>query len=393
MLTYSFYESDGRVRRYAETLARRGDKVDIISLKREGQENFKKLNGVNVYRVQERDRNEKNKIDYLYRIIKYFFRSAVFLARKHFAQPYDLVHVHSVPDFEVFAAFIPKLSGAQIILDIHDVVPELYVNKFRVKKNSIIFKALVQIEKASIWFSDHTIISNDLWMKKLISRSVADKKCTSILNFPDNQLFRTKGFVPKRDKVVLIYPGTLNKHQGLDIAVRAFAKIKDVAPNVEFRIYGDGPAKTELVEQIRKCGLQNRIFLHKPVSLDKIAKLIAEADIGVIPKKNDDFGGEAFSTKTLEFMLLGVPIIVSRTRIDQFYFDDSMVRFFEPGNEDDLAAAMLELINDRSKRERLSLKGLAFAKENCWDVKKELYLDIVDSLCLKAKRLEGSNCR
>ena len=54
MLSYSFYESDNRVRRYAETLTREGHSVDIISLKRKGQSGYNKLNNVKVYRIQQR---------------------------------------------------------------------------------------------------------------------------------------------------------------------------------------------------------------------------------------------------------------------------------------------------------------------------------------------------
>jgi glycosyltransferase involved in cell wall biosynthesis len=394
MLTYSFYESDGRVRRYAETLAQRGDKVDVISLRREGQSYYNQLKGVNVYRVQERVRDEKGKIDYLSRIMKFFLRSLTLLTRKHLEHPYDLVHVHSVPDFEVFAALVPKLLGARVILDIHDIVPELYINKFKVKKSSV-FRALVLAERASIGFSEHVIISNDLWRERLVSRSVVAEKCTSILNYPDDNLFLTNGCVKNSEKTILLYPGTLNHHQGLDIAVNAFAKIKDRAPNAEFHIYGDGPAKAGLAEQIRSHGLEDKVFLKDPVPLDEIVNIMAKADIGIIPKKNDGFGGEAFSTKTLEFMTLGVPIIVSRTRIDKFYFNESMVKFFEPDNIEDLAEAMLALINNRSTRDRLSVTAAEFAKKNCWGAKKEIYLNLVDSLCqeLGGKRGKGFNAR
>lgn len=386
MLTYSYYESDNRVRRYAETLVRRGDSVDVISLRREGQAHFHELNGVRIYRVQERVRDENSKWEHLWRIMKFFFRSAALLTCKHFERSYDLVHVHSVPDFEVFAALVPKMLGAKIILDIHDVVPELYASKFNVKKESSVFRALVLEEKASIRFSDHAIISNDLWRNRLLSRSVLPTKCTSILNYPDNHLFRSTEPPTQNGKHILLYPGTLNHHQGVDVAIKAFAKIRDAAPQAEFHIYGDGPARTELAELIRVHRLHDRVFLKDPVPLDDIVGIMAKADIGVIPKKDDGFGGEAFSTKTLEFMTLGVPVIVSRTQIDEFYFDDSIVRFFAPGNVDDLAAAMLALIENRTIRERLSANGLTFAKKNRWDTKQHLYLDLVDRLCGQIQR-------
>jgi hypothetical protein len=94
-----------------------------------------------------------------------------------------------VPDFEVFAGLIPKIMGARVILDIRDIVPELYGSKFRVKAGSFLFKTVVMVEKASAAFSDHVIISNDLWRAKLVSRSVSKEKCTSIMNFPDPTLF------------------------------------------------------------------------------------------------------------------------------------------------------------------------------------------------------------
>jgi glycosyltransferase involved in cell wall biosynthesis len=381
MLTYSFYETDNRVRRYAETLVRRGDSVDVISLRRKGQGNYSELNGLRVFRVQERVRNEKGKWGYLSRIVKFFFRSAFLLTRQHVSRPYDIVHVHSVPDFEVFAALVPKLAGASVILDIHDIVPELYGSKFKVRKDSIFFKTLILAEKASTCFSDHTIISNDLWRQRLVSRSVSSEKCTSILNYPDDYLFRFKRRQPNREKIVLMYPGTLNHHQGLDIAVKAFGKIKDQAPDAEFQIYGDGPAKESLAGLIREHGLQGRVLLRDPVPLDQIAQIMAGADIGVVPKKNDEFGGEAFSTKTLEFMTIGVPLIVARTKIDRIYFDDSIVKFFEPGNVEALAAAMYELIRDQALRARLATNASVFAKRNRWAVKKHHYLNLVDGLC------------
>jgi len=386
MLSYSFYESDNRVRRYAETLARRGDSVDVISLRRNGQSDYFELNRVRIYRIQARSRDEKNKWEHLFRILKFFCRSAALLTKKHLGRPYDLVHVHSIPDFEVFAALVPKLLGARVVLDIHDIVPELYGNKFKVKKASSAFKALVLMEKLSTRFCDHTIISNDLWEKTLISRSVAPGKCTSILNYPDDRLFRRSLPGRRNEKVVLLYPGTLNHHQGLDIAIRAFAGIRDAAPKAEFQIYGEGPARKGLEALVGELQLQGRVLIQDPLPLDEIVGVMAAADIGVIPKKDDDFGGEAFSTKTLEFMMLGVPIIVARTRIDRLYFNDSMVKFFEPENADDLAVAMLTMIKDKPLRDRLAAAGADFAHQNRWDIKKEVYLNLVDGLCRKINR-------
>src|SRR4030042_3152241 len=147
MVAYAFYDSDNRVRRYAETLARRGEHVDAISLRKEGQKSFETINGVNVFRIQERERNEKGKLSYLARLLRFLIKAGVFMSRKHLKQPYDLIHIHSVPDFEVFAACLPKLLGAKIILDIHDIMPEFYASKFGGRRDSMLFNGFLFFEK------------------------------------------------------------------------------------------------------------------------------------------------------------------------------------------------------------------------------------------------------
>ena len=79
--------------------------------------------------------------------------------------------------------------------------------------------------------------------------------------------------------------------------------------------------------------------------MDQVPKVMANADIGIVPKRNDFFGGMAFSTKILEFMSMGIPVIVSKTMIDTYYFDDSLVTFFNPDSVGDLANAMETLVN------------------------------------------------
>jgi glycosyltransferase involved in cell wall biosynthesis len=110
---------------------------------------------------------------------------------------------------------------------------------------------------------------------------------------------------------------------------------------------------------------------------------MANADLGIVPKRNDPFGGDAFSTKILEFMCLGVPVVVSATRIDTFYFKQSVVQFFEPENEDDLTRSLLLMINDKELRERISTSAQQFIKEYTWDRREPEYLSLVDSLLRK----------
>src|SRR6266851_6241337 len=98
MLAYAFYETDTRILQYARALTARGDQVDVIALRREGQKVHDVVDGVNVYRIQQRQVNEKRKFDYLLRMCLFFLRAMYSLIGRHLRGRYDVIHIHSVPD-------------------------------------------------------------------------------------------------------------------------------------------------------------------------------------------------------------------------------------------------------------------------------------------------------
>ncbi len=325
MLAYTFYESDNRVLRYARALVERGDEVDVIALASDEQSPaFEVLDKVNVHRIQRRQRNEKNKYSYLFRLARFCLKSALVLGRLHWRRKYDLIHVHNVPDFLVFSALAPKLGGARIILDIHDILPEFFANKFRRPETSVYFKALKFLERRSARFADHVIISNHLWYDKFTARSISREHCSVFINHVDLSLFSRPRTRTADSRFLMLYHGGLQRHQGLDIAIRAFARVHEQMPGAEFHIYGGGNMKPELEALIRELGLSQKVFLFESMSMSKIAQVVANADLGVVAKRADSFGNEAYSTKIMEYMAEGVPALISKTKIDTLYFNDSV---------------------------------------------------------------------
>jgi glycosyltransferase involved in cell wall biosynthesis len=203
------------------------------------------------------------------------------------------------------------------------------------------------------------------------------------LNYPDHDIFWKRTKQENGNKTVILYPGTLNWHQGLDVAIRAFDLIKDKVPSAELHIYGEGVCREALADLIGELGLEGRVFIKEPLPIREIASIMANADIGIVPKRNDSFGNEAFSTKILEFMAVGVPVVISSTKIDRFYFDDSVVRFFESGNVEDLANSLETLIKEKAGRDAMAERASALAKEYSWEKKKAVYLDLVNSLVFR----------
>jgi glycosyltransferase involved in cell wall biosynthesis len=380
MLAYTLYEFDNRVMRYAETLVNQGDRVDVIALRQDNGPVYEAIRGVNVYRVQRRIFNEKGRLSYLSKILRFFFHSMVFLSKKCLEKQYDVIHVHNVPDFLVYTGWLAKLTGAKIILDIHDILPEFYASKFKQEKDSIVFKLLVFLERSSIAFADHVIISNHLWQKTLIERSIPKEKITVILNYPDPSIFHPRARTRKDDRFIMMYPGSVNWHQGLDIAIKACSIIKDQVPQAEFHIHGGNSARRILGPLVSELSLEKEVLFKDTLPIYRMAEVMGEADLAIVPKRAVRFGNEAFSTKILEFMALGVPLIVSETKVDRYYFGDNLVEFFKSEDEADLARCMLRLIQHQKRRATLALNALEFARDYTWDKKKEDYLKLLNRL-------------
>jgi glycosyltransferase involved in cell wall biosynthesis len=325
-------------------------------------------------------KDEKSPLDYLIRLCRFWRRSAKLLKKENRTKRYDLVHVHNPPDFMVFAAWFAKLKGGKIILDIHDIVPELYANKFRSIGAVVICTALKWVEKISMRFADHVIVSNHLWYDKIVSRSAAAEKTSVLVNHVDPAIFYPRNRTTTDGKFLVVFPGSLSRHQGVDIAIKAFARIGRELPNAEFHIYGVGSAMSDLIKLVNELRLEDKVLFKEVVPLHQVADIMASASVGVVPKRADSFGDEAYSTKIMEFMSQGTPVIVSRTRIDSFYFNDKVVCFFEPENVEELAERILRLARDTEYRDTLSRNARAYAEQHSWEHKKQEYLAVVENL-------------
>jgi len=394
MIVYSVYQCDNRVMRYAEALAARGDTVEVISLKQNSADPAaEKVGSVNVFRVRGRYiKNQQSRGDYLFPLLWFWAVAAARLTWRHIRHGYDLIHVHNMPDFLVFAAGFPRLAGAKIILDIHDIMPEFYASKFQKSGSTFGVAILKMIERASARFANHVIISNHLWLKPFVARSAAEQKCSVFINYVNQRLFYPRPHSSSGDKRIIMFPGGLQWHQGLDIAIRAMPAVLKKIPTAEFHIYGDGNKKGELVELTRDLGLTGTVHFFNTRPVTEIAEVMSQADLGVVPKRADSFGNEAYSTKIMEFMSLGVPLVVSSTKIDRYYFNDSVVRFFESGNPDALAEAIVEVLQNDELRRRMVANALEYASQNNWQRRQATYLELVDAL-IEKRRITLDGCK
>ena len=106
---------------------------------------------------------------------------------------YDLVHVHNMPDVLVFAALVPRMLGAKVILDLHDPMPELMQTIFGLKESSLGVRLLKRLEKWSVAFADLAVTVNLACKRIYESRGCSPEKMIVVMNAPDDHVFQVPG--------------------------------------------------------------------------------------------------------------------------------------------------------------------------------------------------------
>ena len=138
MIAYTHYRYDPRVRRAAEAFASRGDTVDFISLSEDSTSDEETINRVRITPLGLGKYRGSNVGNYVFGYIRFLLAASWTVMRRHLQNRYDVIYVHTMPDFMVFASLPAKLMGAKVILDVHDTMPELWQSKFGVSERNIL---------------------------------------------------------------------------------------------------------------------------------------------------------------------------------------------------------------------------------------------------------------
>ena len=373
---------DIRVEREARALVRRGHTVEVICLRQEGDPKRARVDGVVVHRVPVRRQRGMGLAAQALEYLVFGAWAFALVTVLHLRRRFDVVQVHNVPDFLVFAALVPKLTGARVLLDLHDLMPEFFASRFGGRMDGMAVRLVRWQERISTAFADRVLTVTDLWRRTLVERGLEPSRVDVVMNLPDDGLFQRREPEVRReaDRITVIYHGTLTYRYGVDQLVRAVAVLRDRLP-VHLIIHGRGELVSNLEALVAELGIADRVVMSTQLlPTAALPDLIAQADIGVVPNRNDVFTDGILPTKLMEYAALGIPAVVARSTATTAYFDDSMVRYVEPDDVPALAAAIEELAVDPDRRLALARAAQFFTDRYAWSREAERYIDIVEHM-------------
>jgi glycosyltransferase involved in cell wall biosynthesis len=387
MVVHAYYPlAETRVQRQAEALVAHGYEVDVICLRLPQESAFEVVQGVKVYRLPVKRKIGQGFSGQIIEYLYFLALAALKLVRLFHRQGYGVVQVHNLPDFLVFCAVWPKLVGAKVILDIHDVMPEFMAARTGYTLNHWSVRLVVWQEKLACRFANHVITVTELWRQALIERGTPAHKISVVMNVADDRLFH-RGVKEDYDSQAksegfqLVYHGTQTYRYGLDILLQAVAQIRTEIPGLHLILHGTGDYHNQLVNLAIQLNLTDLVeFNTSFVPVTELPRLIARADIGLVPYRSNIFTDGILPTKLMEYVALGLPTLAPRTPAITAYFDDTMVQFFETGNADDLAAKILALYRDEIRRQELICQSEQFIQRHNWSTQSAQYAHLVDQL-------------
>jgi glycosyltransferase involved in cell wall biosynthesis len=391
MVVHAYYPlGETRVEREALALRDRGVEVDVVCLRKPGEPREDVIDGVTVYRVPISRRKGSGILVQSLEYLEFFVLALGRVTSLHLRRRYGVVQVHNLPDFLVFTALIPRLMGARVILDLHDLMPEFYMERFGRGINSPQVRLLRAEEWISCKFADHIITVTDPWRQALVERGQPSQKITVVMNVaderafnpsvvPDHALGRRKGFR-------LIYHGNIDQRYGLDLLVQAIDRIRREIPDVHLTVHGGGEDRNVIEAMVERAELRDHVDLNRVVSTSVLAQRIKAADVGVVPYRDGVFTGALLPTKLMEYAALGLPVVAARTPMISRYFDDSMVEFFTPGDAEELANCISRLYRDRDRLADLARNISTFTKRFQWRDQSSEYVSLTERLSAAPRR-------
>ena len=371
MLAYTLYSIDARIRREAETLVSHGHRVSIVVPREHDRPSGYEMDGVKIRELNISKYQGKSTARYLLSYIWYTLSASLICLSMLFQEKPDVIHVHNMPNFLIFAGLIPRVAGTKIILDTHDSMPETYSTKFS-SSSIFLFKIMCWEEALCCRIAHRIICVNHPQKEVLAARGIPANKIVIVMNVPDHKRFNLseKAKYPRKDSGAfnLVYHGTQAKRLGVDYSIKAVARLSGRIPELKFHDYGGGDDLDEFIRLSRELGIEDRIYFSRlNIPIEELPEILAEMDAGVVANRKNPATALMLPVKMLEYIAFDIPVIAPRLETISYYFTDQMVTYFEPENVESLAEAILDLYQNPEKRKAQVLEARKFISRYGWE--------------------------
>jgi glycosyltransferase involved in cell wall biosynthesis len=261
-----------------------------------------------------------------------------------FTNRYDCIHTHEEACF--FGGVLSWLWRIPHVYDMHSSLAQQFIN-FNVTASPFIHKILQFFEKRALMSSD-AIIAICPYLSDHVQQSGVTRQVFVIENTPEADTFfrgsssNSENKPRIKDHAVVLYAGTFEHYQGLDLLLESIPYVVKEDSNVHFLLIGGDHASIEThKKKSEELGIQDHVEFKEKVPVEEISKYFSEADILVSPRKS----GTNTPLKIYSYLRSGKPIVATNlvTHTQVLNADIAVLTEPEPGA---FAAGILRALQD-----------------------------------------------
>jgi glycosyltransferase involved in cell wall biosynthesis len=372
MVVHAHYPlGEPRVEREARAALQVGCSVDVICLGAPDESTSELIDGVRVTRLAVEHVRGAGVGQVVREYLGFTARATRETLRLHRKHRIDVVHVHSPPDFLIVSALLPRLRGSGVILDIHDLSPDMFDIRFGNRPMArVVERGLRLVERAACGIADRVITVHDAYRTELSTHGVPLDRIDVVMNAVESEAIeraRAAARAADPDAFVLAYHGTLTHWYGVDLLVEAIARLEERIPQIRALILGAGDALAPAEDLARRLRVADRIeFSGTYLRHEDALRRVASSSCGVIPNRRSRLNRFALSSKLLEYVALGIPVVVARLETLEAHFAPEEVTFFEPDDPASLAAAIAWVAEHPDEAREKASRALRRAEAYSW---------------------------
>jgi glycosyltransferase involved in cell wall biosynthesis len=356
------FPGDRRMRHLAETLHDVGYKVSVICPKGKDHDrsSFEVADGVKVYRYPGLFQASK-RLGYVLEYPWALFCLGILSLLVWVRDGIDIIHCANPPDIMFLLAWPFKLLGKKFVYDQHDLCPELYHSKFQ--RVDGVYRTLLFLEKRSYRLADLVISTNESYRDIARERGgITNEQSVIVRNGVDINRFYRKTPRPELKRqfpYMAAYLGVMAKQDGVDRIVQAAHHVVHTfgRRDVLFSMIGTGTCWDDLRRLSEELKVADVVQFLGYVPDDLLLDYLSTADVCLAPDPPDRMNQLSTMTKIMEYMACQRPIVsfdlleTRRSAGDAaFYVEKEDTKMF--------ARALLELLDDQPRRERMGKIGL-----------------------------------
>lgn len=353
---------DHRVRREARTLREAGAEVTVICPRYAGERWHDVWEGIQVYRYPTLS-SSRGLLSYVIEYGTSLVAQTILTAWVAWRRGFDVIHAANPPDLLWLVALPYRVLGrVRFVFDHHDLVPELYVDRFR-RTGREMPALLRRLERVSFAMADHVISTNESYRAVAMERGGKSADAVTVVrNGPDARDFPARPLDPGirgLGRIVVGYLGNMNPQDGVErfLEMARSIRFEHGRTDIGFVMIGEGGSLAELRRLRDAFGLADAAVMTGRLPWDAVIATLCATDICVQPDPPGQLSDRSTMNKLMEYMALGRAVVahdLTETRVS----GGEAVLYAAGDSVADLTAAVLTLADDPTRRTALQRAGL-----------------------------------